>query len=351
VTVARSILLLVAALCLVGCGRRDSDPESGPGAGRSGGTTGATRPGGRFSRANYRKVMEKHHNGLGTPVRDVEKLFGPPAKIEARGDGKAKYTWTGDTKDEWFSAFVNGKYVEQTDWPGKSADDSRRGAFAGAAEPLTVHLRNYALAHRSKLPARLDDLAGLKAKLPKAYELLQSGEIVVPWGKSANCLLWAWWKDTPETGGPYVRFDSKRYDCTTAQFAKLRDTALTSATIPADLVDPKEPRPPRGNNSGKGPPAGFWMCDGLLSMIAPMKPDNPPTSLDEFPKFMVRSNSAKWALSALEKKEVVLRWGKPPGEGVWAYPAEFPKAGGWAIVKGERREYTADEAAKLLAGP
>jgi hypothetical protein len=222
------------APAVAGCNRYDVGAGGGDG-GKDGSPAEAKPDPKVFTRSNYYRVKP------GMTLAEVQKIFGPPQKKEPES-GVTRYVWIAGAQK--FEVFAENDRVRFTLWPGKDEDDRRRREASGAAGHVVNHLREYAISHRNRMPQRPEELDQLRTEEPKAFELLKSGEVVVPWGQSANRLVWAYWKDTPEFGGPYLRFDGKGYDdCDPAQFKRLKDVLLTSATIPEDVAGVGKPGP------------------------------------------------------------------------------------------------------------
>jgi hypothetical protein len=158
-------------------------------------------------------------------------------------------------------------------------------------------------------------------------------------------MIWAWWKDTPETGGPYIRYDLTIVrDATPAEFAKQKGVKLTAKTIPAEHAKP--------SLQAKAGEPGFFVSTTFMTPLSPCidDPKAPaPKSLDDYPVFMVRDDLMYEGLRAIEAGEIVVRWDRHPGRGLYMYPRNFRTHGGWAVVDGRFNVYTLGEALKLLA--
>jgi hypothetical protein len=63
---------------------------------------------------------------------------------------------------------------------------------------------------------------------------------------------------------------------------------------------------------------------------------------------MARGEIEGAALRLIEAGEIVVRWDRHPGRGLYMYARNFPSQGGWAIYDGGFRPCTAVEARKLL---
>jgi len=78
------------------------------------------------------------------------------------------------------------------------------------------------------------------------------------------------------------------------------------------------------------------------SYAAPESPER------DYPVFMTRNDIAGAALRLVEAREIVVRWDRHPGRGLYLYPKNFPTQGGRAIYDGGFRPCTAAEAKKLI---
>lgn len=197
----------------------------------------------------------------------------------------------------------------------------------------------------SRFPASFAEVKTARTLDPELGKLVAAGEIVVPWGESANQLVWAWWKDTPETGGPYIRYDLKRFDnAKPDEFAKQKGVKLTVKTIP-----------PEYTNSGpwEKPEKAFFVMNTFAEPLRawvknPALPG--PKSLSEYPVFATRNEESLAVLRLIESGQLVVRWDRHPARGLYAYyPKNFPLDGGWAVVDGVPKDYTSLEARKLIA--
>lgn len=270
------------------------------------------------------------------PESELVGLFGPPQQSSPEGDTR-QYIWTSG-KAKLDVRTKNGKVVSAFNPILEEVRKKQLDAY-NAAGAIYGPLREYVLKHNNHFPAKLEDLdLGMLKGDAKTMAILNSGEVVVPWGKSANCLVWAWWKDTPEIGGPYFRYDHKGFPKTPPkEFARLNAIVLTAETIPADLLankpGPKDPQT-AAQNEKKGIGAQGFFTAGMIQPFLVTS----PTNLDEIAKHQARDYWSTYALRLLEKGAIVVRWGRDPKQGVYAYPRGFPKAGdpdGWAIYKGQ----------------
>ena len=333
---ADHILFSLVAAALIGCGRGAEPADSGGSAAPA--ATAPSRPHGTsdgFTRTNFVRVQP------GMTVRDVELLFGPAATRSNVGGGEMEYRW--GPKDRQLLVNAKGGRVQWVRWPGKEQHDRRQLLAGRCLHGLARALEEYALLHGSRFPQRSADLkllSGVAAELP---DLLRSGEIIVPWGETANQMIWAWWKDTPEVGGPFIRYDLKLTEnASPAEFAKQKGVKLTAKTIPAENAVPWKPR---------GEP-GFFLSETFMHPLGPCIKDPtipPPRGLGDYPVFMVRGDIEYAGLLAVESGAVVVRWDRHPARGLYMYPKDFPQKGGWAIVDGRFWPYTPAEAAALIA--
>jgi len=334
---ANYFLLPLFVAVLIGCGRGAEPADSDGGSAAPAGTA-PSRPramGDAFTRANFVRVQP------GMTLRDVELLFGPTTTSADVGGGETEYRW--GPKDRQLLVNVKRGKVQWVRWPGKEEHDRRQMLAGRCLHGLARSLEEYALKHGSRFPPGFADLkliGGSAAELP---ELVRSGEIVVPWGETANQMIWAWWKDTPEVGGPFIRYDLKLTENGLPQeFAKQKGVKLTAKTIPAENAVPWKPH---------GEP-GFFLSTTFMFPLWPCMKDAtipPPRGLSDYPVFMVRGDMAYAGLKAVESGAVVVRWDRHPAHGLYMYPNTFPRRGGWAIVDGGFRTYTADQAEALVA--
>ncbi|WP_020475814.1 hypothetical protein [Zavarzinella formosa] len=320
---SRPFLLLAAPVLLLlvcGCGklrRAKSDASA------------SQAPAAAFTRANYMRLEP----GLSEP--EVVAMFGPPQETWTEWKDSKKSVWINGSQK--VTVTFQGDQLIASSYPGEAEERRRQRAAHQAAAVLMTPLREYVLKNHNRFPARLEelDLTPLKGH-PDTMAVLKRGDIVIPWGKSANRLVWAHWKEAPEYGGWYVRFDDNSFErVTPAEFAKLNAILLTADTIPADIVAKSAPEPGKpdpfaaAERSDRGT-QGFFTSAEMLPLLK-----SKPANLDEVAAHMVRSHNNVVMLRRLEKGELIVRWGRDPKQGVYAYPRGFPKAGSWAIYNGQ----------------
>ncbi|WP_020470424.1 hypothetical protein [Zavarzinella formosa] len=267
---------------------------------------------------------------------ELANVFGPPQEVSSESKDTKKYVWiSGKTK---LTVFVKDGKVISSFYPGQAEERARRNVAYQAAAAIMTPVRDYVLKNGNRFPAKMDelDLAPLKGH-PEMMDALKRGEVVLPWGKSANRLVWAHWKETPQIGGPYVRFDGKGFHYAgPPEFARLEAIVLTAATIPADLIEQSKPDPgePKTfaahDKKAVGVSAQGFFTAGNLTPLLTSKPAN----ADEIAKHMVRNYWHTEVLRLLEKGDLIVRWGRDPKRGVYAYPKGFPMKESWAIYNG-----------------
>ena len=291
----------------------------------------------RFTRANFHRVRS------GVTLAEVEKIFGPPDTRQEQGSDAAELTWGPKERQLWVA--VRKGIVQGASWPGLVEHDTRLMRARENLHGLAMMLEDHALRHGSRLPKSFAEVKSKRTPSAELPGLVASGEIVVPWGETANQMIWAWWKDTPETGGPYIRYDlTIARDATPTEFAKLKGVKLTVKTIPAEHAKPSL-------QAKEGEP-GFFLSTTFMTPLGPCIDDPKvpaPKSLDDYPVFMVRDDLMYEGLRAIEAGEIVVRWDRHPGRGLYMYPKNFRTHGGWAVVDGRFNVYTLAEALKLLA--
>lgn len=338
------LAILAFFLAISGCGRKNpgTPTPSWTGTEDPGPTKANTKPE-ALTRANYFRLDNDF------PEADLVGTFGPPQQVEMESKDVRKYIWiSGKTK---LTVHVKDGKVVGSWYPGEHEERGKRNKAHQAALATVTTLREYVLKNKNRFPPRLEDLdLKLLAGNADAMAALKNGDVVVPWGKSANRLIWAYWKDSPQFGGPYVRFDGKDFHkCSPQEFARLDAIVLTADTIPADIVATSKPGPGEPTllvgQEKKGIGAqGFFTAGNLMHLLV-----SKPGSLDEVAKHMVRNYWHVQALRALEKGDLIVRWGRDPKQGVYAYPRYFPSAGdpaGWAIYKGQWAPFERIEDAK-----
>ncbi len=347
---SRPFLLLVTLTffpAVYGCSGGDSRSPN-PSEPESGETSKVnTRPE-ALNRANYLRLDQ------GIAESELRAIFGPPQEVHQESKDSRKYIWkSGQTKLD--VVVENGKVVGSW-YPGEHEERKNRAAAVEAARSIVDMLRKYALKNKNRFPQRLEDLdpAELARVGPDTMAILKRGDAIIPWGKSANRLVWGWWKDTPQYGGPWIRFDGKRFDMATPkEFVRLEAVVLTADTIPADIATESKPRPGQpatlASQEKQGIGAQGFFTAGMLARLLQTEPG----SLDEVAKHLVRNYWDVEVLRALEKGEILVRWGRDPRKCVYAYPRGFPKGGdpaGWAIYKGQWASFEfEDEARKAFA--
>jgi hypothetical protein len=337
-------MLLVAVA--LGCGNsrtvddgsntgNSSPAKSGPS-----GTVHPTASGERFTKVNFVRVQP------GMSLVEVEKIFGSAATNKDVGGGETEYTWGPKDKQLWVK--VNKGKVAWVRWPGKEEHEKRLRAAIHCLPGLARSLEEYAIRNGCKFPPSAAELKLIGGSAAETPDLLKSGEIVVPWGETANQMVWAWWKDTPEFGGPYIRYDLKLTEnATPADFTKLKGVKLTAKTIPAEHTTPTP-----WEKTGE---PGFYVSSTIMLTLSHCTNDPKipaPTGLHDYPVFMVRGDLPYAALRMIESGEIVVRWDRHPAKGLYMYPKDFPKKGGWAVYNGSfTGVISLAEAEKLLAKP
>lgn len=341
---------LVVSTALTGCGgdkgsgttKTGGDPppakKVAPGADRSAPPAAKTpRPTGPvMSTANFARIRP------GTPVNDVVAVFGPAEDSQSQGGGTTLYTW--GPKGQQLSVSAKNGVVEFVRWPGSDEFFKRRQMAFDNVRELAVLFTDHALVSGNRLPAKFSDLKSKREPSPQLVKLIAAGEIVAPWGESANQLVWGWWKDTPEFGGPYARYDEQRFEYAAPdQFKALRATKLSTKTVPEEHT--------KDDITNRGEP-GFFLATSFMTPLHPYVTDPklpPPRSLADYPYFMIRDGGTYAAVKAVETGAVVVRWDGHPAKGLYLHNQGFETRGGWAIW--DTQFYpcaTAADAARLL---
>src|SRR5262249_8506944 len=204
---ANRTFLLLAALMVFRCGGRRSrnprvvkDGTDAPGPAKVNPRTGElatsktnTKPE-AFTRANFLRLDQ------GISEAELGQIFGPPQESYPESKDTRRYTWK-NGKDK-LQVDVRGGKVVSSLYPGEFEERQNRTAAIVAARSLMDDVRRHVLKNKNRFPERLDDLDPdtLARHSPETKAIFKRGDAVFSWGKSANRLVWAWWKDTPEHG-------------------------------------------------------------------------------------------------------------------------------------------------------